>query len=62
MTQPVLYEDEDGIVTLTLNQPKLRNPISDPEMIEGLTQALVRIEADICVRVAILTGAGSAFS
>ena len=62
MTQPVLYEDEDGIVTLTLNQPKLRNPISDPEMIEGLTQTLVRIEADIRVRVAILTGAGSAFS
>ena len=32
MSQPVLYEDENSIVILTLNQPELRNPISDAEM------------------------------
>ena len=62
MSQPVLYEDENGIVILTLNQPELRNPISDAEMIEALIQALTRLDADMSVRAAILTGAGSAFS
>ena len=35
MTQLVLYRNEGGIVTLTLNQPELRNPISEIEMIEA---------------------------
>src|SRR5690606_6410158 len=31
----VLYDrDADGIVTLTLNQPEARNPISDRDMVE----------------------------
>ncbi|MDB5590608.1 crotonase/enoyl-CoA hydratase family protein [Enterovirga sp.] len=54
--------DDQGIVVLTLNLPKQRNPISDPEMIEGLLAALARRDADPATRVIILTGAGSAFS
>jgi enoyl-CoA hydratase/carnithine racemase len=63
MDEAVLYEiDEEGIVLLTLNRPDLRNPISDPEMVEALTAALTRLDADQAARVAILTGAGKGFS
>jgi len=51
-----------GVLTLTLNQPDRRNPISDLPMIEALVAALVEADADIAVRCVILTGAGSAFS
>lgn len=63
MDNPVLYQaDAAGIVTLTLNRPELRNPISDADMIEALLGALDRLEGDPSVRVAILTGAGKGFS
>jgi enoyl-CoA hydratase/carnithine racemase len=60
---PVLYHlDGHGIATITLNRPELRNPISDIDLIEALLDTLAAMEADPAVRVAILTGAGSAFS
>ena len=60
---PVLYSlDADGIATITLNRAELRNPISDLDLIEALLDTLVQIEDDPNVRVAILTGAGTAFS
>ncbi|MCG5238293.1 crotonase/enoyl-CoA hydratase family protein [Azospirillum doebereinerae] len=62
MTDPVLYEADDGIVTLTLNRPEMRNPISDPDVIDAMVEALDRLNADSSVRVAIVTGTGSAFS
>ena len=63
MSDPVLYEmDGEGIVTLTLNRPDMRNPLTDSDMLEGILDALERLEADSAVRVAILTGAGKAFS
>lgn len=62
MTAPLLYESDGHIVTLTLNQPETRNPISEPEMIQAFEDAVHRINADMEVRVVILTGAGSAFS
>lgn len=57
----VLYEERDGVVTLTLNEPKTRNAISDP-IIEGVVSACRRINADMGVRCMILTGAGDGFS
>jgi len=62
MTSPLIYELSDHIVTLTLNLPETRNPISEPEMIEAFEDAVSRINADASVRAVILTGAGSAFS
>lgn len=63
MSDPVLYEiDGEGIVTLTLNRPEVRNPLTDRDMLDGILDALARLEADSAVRVAILTGAGKAFS
>lgn len=58
----VLRQDKDAIVTLTLNQPETRNPISELPMIEALLDALHEADADAATRVIILTGAGSAFS
>lgn len=59
----VLYDiDDAGIVTLTLNDPETRNPISDAPMIEALIAAIHTAEADPRSRVIILTGAGKAFS
>ncbi|MGO4171004.1 enoyl-CoA hydratase-related protein [Bosea sp. TAF32] len=59
----VLYQDaRQGIVTLTLNRPELRNPISDEDIVTALLAAFDRLQADPAARVAILTGAGTAFS
>lgn len=63
MTETVLYQaDDQGIVTLTLNRPELRNPVSDEDMVLALLAAIERLQADRTARVAILTGAGTAFS
>jgi enoyl-CoA hydratase/carnithine racemase len=62
MSGLVIFENENGIVTLTLNNPALRNPISDNDMVDALVEAVTRADADPSVRVLILTGAGSAFS
>lgn len=63
MGELVLYEaDGKGVITLTLNRPDLRNPISDQEMVDALLTTLERLDNDSAARVAILTGAGKGFS
>ena len=62
MSDPVLYEQDGHVVTITLNRPEMRNPISESGMVDGIVAALERINRDQSVRCAILTGAGSAFS
>ena len=62
MTNKVLYEQDGAVVTVTLNAPERRNPISEPGMVDGLIDALMRAENDRSARVVILTGAGTAFS
>src|SRR5687767_8750775 len=62
MSESVLVETgEDGVALVTLNRPESRNPL-DPEVQDALVAAVLRLDADPAVRVAILTGAGSAFS
>lgn len=56
----VLYEQADGIATLTLNLPHKLNPIAKDLQVE-LRDALERIRDDRTVRAVILTGAGKAF-
>jgi enoyl-CoA hydratase/carnithine racemase len=62
MNAPLDYAQDGAIVTLTLNAPELRNALSGEDMIEALVDACERLNADMRVRAAILTGAGSAFS
>ena len=62
MSDLILRDEANGIVTLTLNQPELRNPISDGPTIEALIEAITAADRDMATRVVILTGAGRAFS
>lgn len=62
MSEPLLYQQDGAVVTLTLNRPETRNAISEDDMIAALEAAVGRINRDMSVRVAILTGGGSAFS
>ena len=59
---PILYEQEDRVVTITINRPEAMNAI-DPETHFGLIDAWIRFRDDAEAWVAILTGAGEkAFS
>ena len=62
MSQPLLVKNDDGIITLTLNLPELRNPISGEDMQNALIEAMSAADRDLSIRAVILTGAGSAFS
>jgi enoyl-CoA hydratase/carnithine racemase len=62
MSDKVLYRQDAQIVTITLNDPALRNPISERETVDALVAAIERLNQDTSARVAILTGAGTAFS
>ena len=61
MSQAVRYEQEGGVVTLTLNEPATRNAIS-PAIVEALVESVQRINADLGVGCVILTGEGEGFS
>ncbi len=58
--EPLLYDCQDGIATLTLNRPEARNALSDA-LAQALDAQFVRITRDPDVRVLVLTGAGGAF-
>jgi enoyl-CoA hydratase/carnithine racemase len=62
MSEILLQSLDDAVLTLTLNKPDKRNPISDIDMIDALCAALEAADADMDVRVVILTGAGPGFS
>ena len=53
----VLYEKADGIATVTLNRPEVRNAIN-AEMLCRLADAWQDVNDDPAVRVVVLTGAG----
>jgi enoyl-CoA hydratase/carnithine racemase len=61
MSSYVDYRVESGIATLTMNDPDNRNAMTGPALDE-LAAAFRHLNRDNRVRVAILTGAGSAFS
>ncbi len=61
MTEVLLQERDGAILTLTLNLPEKRNPISEPELVDALCAGLEAADQDIGVRCVILTGAGDAF-
>lgn len=61
MSQFLKYEQEGHIVTLTMNDPERRNPLTGNSAVPEFLEAIERIERDSSVRAVILTGAGSAF-
>lgn len=58
----LLYEQQGHVVTLTMNEPDRRNPLTGNTAVQEFLAAIGRIENDRSVRAVILTGAGSAFS
>ncbi|KEZ19339.1 Enoyl-CoA hydratase/carnithine racemase [Sphingobium yanoikuyae] len=62
LSPPVLTQRDGAVLTVTLNLPDRRNPISDPAMVDALCDVFEAADRDASIHVAILTGAGSAFS
>lgn len=57
----LIYEQEGPVVTLTMNQPEQRNPLTGNTAIPEFLDAIERIHADRSVRCVILTGNGPSF-
>ncbi len=60
MAEEILYENRGQVALVTINRPESRNAINHGVR-EGLRTAWERFEHDKDARVAILTGAGTAF-
>jgi enoyl-CoA hydratase/carnithine racemase len=61
MTDPVIFTQEGGVVTLTLNEPATRNAMS-PAIVEAMVAHVQRINRDMSVCCVIVTGSGQGFS
>lgn len=62
MAEALIVERDGPVVTLTINRPESRNPLGEAEDAELYPRAAAAINADRSIKVAILTGAGPAFS
>jgi enoyl-CoA hydratase/carnithine racemase len=53
---------QDGIAVLTINRPDIRNAITGRDMIEEIEDVCRRVNADLSIRVMILTAVDPSFS
>jgi enoyl-CoA hydratase/carnithine racemase len=60
MSDPVMVERDEGVVTLTLNRPDIRNAMT-VELTDAFTATVDSLRGDTSVRVVVVTGAGKAF-
>ncbi|RNL62633.1 enoyl-CoA hydratase [Nocardioides marmoriginsengisoli] len=60
MTEPVIYEVDGGVATITLNRPEGMNGLNIAAK-EALLAAVTRAAEDTEVRAVVLTGSGRAF-
>ena len=60
MENAVLYAVENNIATITLNRPSSLNSMNDA-LIDGIHEALDKVQADAEVKCVVLTGNGKAF-
>src|ERR1041385_4683488 len=56
----LLIQQTDGVVTLTLNRPKVHNALNE-DLIIKLTETLRKIDLDESIRVVCLAGSGKHF-
>ncbi|PYC69247.1 enoyl-CoA hydratase [Micromonospora arborensis] len=61
MTEPLLVDRTDAVVTLTLNRANAMNALDVP-LKEALRDALAELETDRSCRAVVLAGAGGSFS
>jgi len=62
MSDFLIYEQQGPLVTLTMNRPEQRNPLTGNTAASEFQAAIDRIDADQGVRCVILTGNGPSFS
>ena len=60
MTDEVLVDVADGIMTITLNRPKAKNA-ANKALADGVVAALIELDSNDAIQVAIITGAGGTF-
>ena len=60
MENAVLFTVKEHVATITLNRPQSLNSMNDA-LIDGLHEALDKVERDADIRCAVLTGNGKAF-
>lgn len=60
-TPPILFEQIGAVAVLTLNRPETRNALSGEELFSAFEQLFERLNGDLSIGAAVLTGAGSAF-
>ncbi len=60
MSEPILSQFADGVLTLTLNRPQIRNAV-DPTTMDALREALHQAADQDDTRVIVITGAGGHF-
>ncbi|OGO46612.1 MAG: hypothetical protein A2W34_02815 [Chloroflexi bacterium RBG_16_64_32] len=56
----ILYEQAEGVVTITINRPQRRNALNI-DTVNEMMAALAQAGADDSIRVVVITGAGDAF-
>jgi enoyl-CoA hydratase/carnithine racemase len=62
MSKFLIYEEVDGVVTLTMNRPDERNALSEEVQMLEFVDVCNAITRDARIRLVLLTGAGTAFS
>lgn len=62
MSSFLIYEQQGPVVTLTMNQPQVRNALTGNTAVPEFLEAIDRIDGDRSVRCVILTGNGPSFS
>lgn len=62
MSKFLIYEETDGVVTLTMNRPDERNALSEEAQMLEFVDVCNAITRDTRIRMVLLTGAGTAFS
>jgi enoyl-CoA hydratase/carnithine racemase len=62
MSQELLFEKRGAIAVITINRPERRNPLGQPGDGDWFEATATAINADMNIRCAILTAAGTAFS
>src|ERR1700729_3672566 len=60
VAKPLLIEQDDGVVRVTLNRPDTLNAL-DPALIDALNDYFQSLQRNRTTRVVVLKGAGSAF-
>ena len=61
MSDAVLVEIRDGVMIITINRPEAKNAVNQA-VAESMAEALVELDSNPDLKVAVLQGAGGGFA